>query len=59
MPDKNYSRTVYTTETGRVTPDRAQPAARPEGDGVVRVSLDRKGRGGKSVSLVTGLPGSD
>jgi translation initiation factor 1 len=25
----------------------------------VRVSLDRKGRGGKSVTLVTGLSGSD
>ncbi|RPJ41204.1 MAG: translation initiation factor Sui1 [Chloroflexi bacterium] len=70
MPDKNYSRTVYTTETGRVCPDCGQPldgdkhncpprAVRPKGDGVVRVSLDRKGRGGKSVTLVTGLPGSD
>ncbi len=25
----------------------------------MRVSLDKKGRGGKSVTLVTGLPGSD
>lgn len=70
MPDKSYSRTVYTTESGRVCPNCGQPldggshrcvqnASRPKGDGVVRVSLDRKGRGGKSVSLVTGLPGSD
>ncbi len=68
MPDRNYSRTVYTTESGRVCPDCGQPmvecrckkqAARPKGDGVVRVSLDRKGRKGGVVSLITGLPGTD
>lgn len=68
MPDKNYSRTVYTTETGRVCPNCGQPvddccckkqSARPLGDGVVRVMLDRKGRKGGSVSVISGLPGSD
>jgi translation initiation factor 1 len=59
MPDQSYSRTVYTTESGRVRPQSDQPASRPKGDGVVRVSLDRKGRAGKSVTLVTGLPGSE
>jgi translation initiation factor 1 len=32
---------------------------RSKGDGIIRVSLDRKGRGGKCVSLVTGLPGTE
>ncbi len=71
MPDKSYSRTVYTTETGRICPDCGQPieggshhcsgkrAARPKGDGVVRLSLDRKGRRGGAVTLITGLPGTD
>jgi translation initiation factor 1 len=31
----------------------------PQGDGVVRVSLDKKGRGGKTVTLVTGLSGGE
>ncbi len=31
----------------------------PANDGVVRVSLEKKGRGGKIVSLVTGLNGSE
>jgi translation initiation factor 1 len=71
MPDKSYSRTVYTTEAGRVCPDCGHPldggshhcggkgASRSKGDGVVRLSIDRKGRGGKAVTLITGLPGSD
>lgn len=32
---------------------------RPEGDGIVRVARQTKGRGGKGVSLVTGLPLED
>ncbi len=68
MPDKNYSRTVYTTESGRICPNCGQPvaecrchksSARPAGDGVVRVSLEKKGRGGSKVSVITGLPGTD
>ena len=54
---------VYSTEAGRMCPDCRQPvascickqAAIPKGDGVVRVSRETKGRGGKSVTLVKGL----
>lgn len=68
MPQKDYSRTVYTTETGRVCPDCGRPLAncvckkktsRPQGDGVIRVALEKKGRGGKTVSIITGLPGKE
>ncbi len=34
-------------------------AARPAGDGIVRVSRESKGRGGKTVTLVRGLAGDD
>lgn len=54
---------VYSTEGGRMCPEcrrpladcacKAKPAA--IGDGVVRVSRQTKGRGGKSVTLVKGL----
>ncbi|WP_420551019.1 translation initiation factor [Litorivicinus lipolyticus] len=46
---------VFSTETGRIaeTPD-ADPDA-ILGDGKVRVRLEKKGRGGKSVTTVTGL----
>jgi len=57
---------VYSTEGGRMCPDCRRPvadctcrqaAAQPlPGDGVVRVSRETKGRGGKAVTVVRGLP---
>ena len=54
---------VYSTESGRMCPDCRQPVAAcackaqkaPPGDGVVRVSRQTKGRGGKAVTLVKGV----
>lgn len=54
---------VYSTDAGRMCPDCRQPVAAcicgqpqiPKGDGVVRVSRETKGRGGKSVTVVKGL----
>ena len=53
---------VYSTESGRMCPVCRQPVAQcrcgkpvlPTGDGVLRVSRDTKGRGGKAVTLVRG-----
>jgi len=65
MPSKN-SRLVYSTDADvAVAPrrQRSKPAAsapdRPAlpDDGVIRIFLERKGRGGKSVSVLRGLPG--
>ena len=60
----NLGGLVYSTDAGRMCPDCRKPAAScvckvkalPETDGVVRVSLQTKGRGGKSVTLIKGLP---
>ena len=55
---------VYSTDAGRMCPNCRQPAAAcvcrqtkapPKSDGVARVSRSSKGRGGKTVTLVTGL----
>lgn len=55
---------VYSTEGGRMCPACRQPVAQcrcrqerpvPAGDGMVRVSRETKGRGGKAVTLVRGL----
>lgn len=55
---------VYSTDSGRMCPACRQPlanclckaqAAVPAGDGIVRVSRETKGRGGKGVTLVKGV----
>ncbi len=58
------TRLVYSTEHGRVCPDCRHSMATcickrnqaVVGDGKVRVSLDTKGRKGKGVTVVKGLP---
>ena len=56
---------VYSTDSGRMCPVCRRPvvgcacktaSAIAPSDGVVRVSLDTKGRAGKGVTLVRGLP---
>jgi translation initiation factor 1 len=54
---------VYSTDGGRMCPQCRRPlqgcacgqATTPQGDGVVRVSRESKGRGGKTVTLVRGV----
>ena len=61
------SRLVYSTEGGRTCPEcrqalaacRCQAKPRPAGDGVARVSREKQGRGGKTVTVVRGLPLDD
>jgi translation initiation factor 1 len=63
MKSSSNSGLVYSTESGRMCPACRQPVsacackakAAVKGDGVVRVSLQTKGRGGKSVTIVKGL----
>lgn len=55
---------VYSTDTGRQYPECRQPVAAcacgqpqlPAGDGVARVRRETKGRGGKTVTTVSGVP---
>ena len=63
MKSSSNSGLVYSTDSGRMCPACRHPLAQctckaravPTGDGVVRVSRQTKGRGGKSVTLVKGL----
>ncbi|MDX1800696.1 MAG: translation initiation factor Sui1 [Marinobacter sp.] len=55
---------VFSTDQGRMCPDCRQPveacqcgnSSAPTGDGIVRVSRETKGRKGKGVTLITGVP---
>jgi translation initiation factor 1 len=56
---------VYSTEAGRMCPGCRRPLAQcscatssvipAAGDGIVRISRETKGRGGKAVTVVRGL----
>jgi translation initiation factor 1 len=57
--------TVYSTEHGRICPECGNPSAAcsctrkkaaPAGDGIVRVGRETKGRKGKGVTIVSGVP---
>ena len=65
------NRLVFSTGTGRLCPECARPitecrcrrskAAQPDvlapkGDGIVRVGRETKGRKGKGVTVITGVP---
>ncbi|MBD8189233.1 translation initiation factor Sui1 [Pseudomonas viridiflava] len=55
---------VFSTDAGRHCPDCRQPVddctckqtAIPEGDGIARVRRESKGRGGKTVTTIAGVP---
>lgn len=48
------SQMVYSTDSGRIEPEE-EPEQIPEGDGIVRLKRETKGRKGKGVTIVTGL----
>jgi len=47
---------VFSTETGRIRPDKQKENPAPKGDGIVRVGRETKGRKGKGMTVVTGVP---
>ncbi|MEW5249049.1 stress response translation initiation inhibitor YciH [Microbulbifer discodermiae] len=52
------NRLVYSTDRGRVKEEPSKESRR-SGDGIVRIQRESKGRKGKGVTCVRGLPGSD
>ncbi|HSM23406.1 MAG TPA: translation initiation factor Sui1 [Anaerolineaceae bacterium] len=70
VSSRNENRTVFTTEQGRVCPNCGKPISQctcknqklkqmTKSDGIIRLRIDRKGRGGKSVTLIEGLVASE
>lgn len=53
------SRLVYSTDRGRIKPEKDETNNRPKGDGVIRLQRETKGRKGKGVTLVTGFDMDD
>lgn len=71
MSRSSNSGVVYSSEHGRMCPNCAKPVAqcacsqqksqqnRPETDGIVRVRPEKSGRGGKTVTAIYGVPGTE
>jgi translation initiation factor 1 len=65
MLNKN-SRLVYSDDLGRICPEcghtipncrcNKKQTNRSKGDGIVRIQRETKGRKGKGVTLITGIP---
>ena len=66
------SKLVYSTDGGRVretlsphnrrvtaAPSPTERPGSPPDDGLVRVQRDKRGRGGKTATTITGLPGGE
>ena len=56
-------RAVYSTDLGQLCPECKQPVKscqcqplQPDGDGIVRLQRQTKGRNGKPVTLISGIP---
>lgn len=67
QPAANH-RLVYSSDSGRICPDCARPVngcvcrkkgSQLTGDGIVRVRRESKGRGGKTVTVINGIPGDE
>ena len=63
MKQRGTGGLVYSTEGGQMCPGCRRPVAQcacaakavPRGDGIVRVSREKQGRAGKTVTVVRGL----
>lgn len=52
---------VYSTESGRIRPQKAHTASSPtfNSDGIVRLQRQKSGRKGQGVTLITGIVASE
>lgn len=51
----NNSRLVYSSDRGRIAEKKKGTAQPSSGDGIARVRREKKGRGGKTVTTISGL----
>jgi len=53
------SRLVYSTDVGKIKPEDTIEPVQNEGDQFVRIRRETKGRGGKAVCVITGVPAGE
>ncbi len=55
MTNNDDSVLVFSTDGGRIKSEKNSAATIPEGDGIVRIRRETKGRKGKGVITISGL----
>ena len=55
MARNENTRLVYSTDGGKVSPQKSTPSHAAPADGVVRISRETKGRKGKGMTIITGV----
>lgn len=56
MPRDRNTKLVYASDGGRVRDTQKPPQSSVPRDGVVRISRETKGRKGKGMTIITGVP---
>lgn len=56
MPGMATGRIVWDDDYGGARPPAKKPDGPPPGDGIVRIRRETSGRGGKTVTTVSGVP---
>jgi len=56
MKEFNDLEIVFSTDKGRIRPDKKKENPVPKGDGIVRIGRETKGRKGAGMTVITGVP---
>lgn len=56
---RKNSRLVYSTDSGRIKTHEEKPELSIDEDSPVKIRRETKGRGGKAVCVISGLPSAD
>jgi translation initiation factor 1 len=56
MAPNDNSRLVYSTDGGKISKHREPQQTEVSKDGIVRIRRETKGRKGKGMTLITGIP---
>jgi translation initiation factor 1 len=58
-PSEKNTRLVYSTEMGRIETENTNLSDPPQNDGIIRIRREIKGRKGKTVTVIWGIPADE
>lgn len=58
-PSEKNTQLVYSTKMGRIEIENTNPSDPPQSDGTIRIRREFKGRKGKTVTVIWGIPADE